>query len=428
MSTPTVASNLIAASTASSPAAIQSAPINIPQSELDDLKSRLRNTRWPSAQPVTNKAVWTQGVPLHILKHLTDYWLNKYDWRRCESLLNSWSPQSTVIDGLRIHFYHIKSTHTDALPLLITHGWPGSILEFRHCIPLLTNPASNQSTDAFHVVLPSLPGYGWSEQPSELGWDAIRVASAWSVLMKRLGYENYVAQGGDWGAQVTTRLAQQQPAGLLAIHINSLYLTQPPTLTNTLLPPSTDEQSALRIRTLYTERDSGYKVIQSTRPQTLGYALADSPVGQLAWIYDKLHEWTDRGQGSGQGNEGHLPTETKTKSAETVLRNNDEILDNITLYWLSNTATSSARFYWENGLQPTQSYTISAEMPVCVSQFMNSPVERATKQWCDYYYKNVAYWNEIDTESGGGGHFAAWEKPDILVNEVCKAFRPFRKQ
>ena len=404
-------SNLAPTSTLSSPN-IQPSPIAIPQSDLDDLKQRLRNTRWPNKEPVTDSD-WSQGAPLHAVQQLASYWQNDYDWRRCERLLNSWQPQQTTIDGLRFSFYHIRSPHANALPLLITHGWPGSILEFRHCVPLLTEPTTD-GNDAFHVVLPSLPGYGWSEQPAEVGWNAICTASAWTVLMQRLGYGQWVAQGGDWGSEVTTRLAQQAPPGLLAIHLNSVFI-DPQHEMPTILPPTQEEKEAAHIRAIYQQHDSGYNLQQSTRPQTLGYALADSATGQLAWIYEKLHAWTDRGQsldnaGGGAG-----------KAVEAVL-DRDEMLDNVTLYWLSNSATSSARYYWENG--PIQhSYAID-EVPVCVSQFMHSSVERCPRKWAERYFKRIVYWKEL----ARGGHFAAWEVPDVFVQELRDAFRQFRTQ
>ena len=342
-------------------------PIAVPQSELDDLKQRIRNTRWPHKEPVTDSNTWSQGAPLSSVKALADYWLNEYDWRRCEQLLNDWQQQQTVIDGLTISFYHIRSTYADALPLLLTHGWPGSVLEFRRCVPLLTNPSN--PAEAFHIVIPSLPGYGWSEQPSVVGWDTTRTANAWGILMQRLGYKRYVAQGGDWGAMITTRLAQQQPPGLLAIHLNSVFLT--PAKEVSAILPSDEEKSAVRKRQLYDQKGAGYFLEQSTRPQTLGYGLADSPVGQLAWIYEKLHAWTDRG-----------PDEQL--AVEAVL-SRDDILDNIMLYWLTNTATSSARYYWENGMSAHQGYTI--DLPVCVSAFTASPIpETAPRHWAERHY------------------------------------------
>ena len=393
-------STLTPSSSLSSPI-IQHVPISIPQSELDELKLRLHSTRWPSKEPVTDRT-WSQGAPLHKVRELADYWYNKYDWRRCEKLLNDWQQLQTVIDGLTISFYHLRSRHTNALPLLLTHGWPGSILEFRHCVPLLTDPST--TGDAFHVVIPSLPGYGWSEQPSVVGWDATRTANAWTVLMQRLGYKQWVAQGGDWGAMVTTRLGQLEPAGLLAIHINSLFLNPEAEMSAYL--PSDDEKEADRLRQLYVQQEAGYNLQQATRPQTLGYGLADSPVGQLAWIYEKLHAWTDRGR-------------DEQADVESIL-SRDDILDNVMLYWLTNTATSSARFYWENG-RPTQAYAI--DVPVCVSLFRHSPInERCPRRWAERYFSKLSYWHEVEP----GGHFAAWEQPELFVDELRAAFRPFR--
>ena len=336
---------------------------------------------------------------------MADYWLHTYDWRRCERLLHEWQQMQTVIDDLTISFYHVRSPHPDALPLLLTHGWPGSVLEFRHCVPQLTNPPT--AADAFHVVMPSLPGFGWSGQPSVVGWDVTRTASAWTVSMQRLGYKRWVAQGGDWGAMITTRLGQQQPLGLLAIHVNSVFLS-PPDEVSTILP-SDEEKAAVRKRKMYTKEEIAYFLQQATRPQTLGYGLADSPVGQLAWIYEKLHAWTDRGADEQQ-------------EVESVL-SRDDMLDNVMLYWLTNTATSSARFYWENGLASSQAYTI--DLPVCVSQFVHTPIpECCPRQWAERHFKHITYWHEVER----GGHFAAWEQPDLFVQEMREAFRPFRTE
>jgi pimeloyl-ACP methyl ester carboxylesterase len=281
-----------------------------PQSALDDLRQRLTRVRWPERETVTD---WSQGVPIAKLRALVEYWRTDYDWRLCEAKLNGFDQYRTEIDGLKIHFLHIRSSHVDALPIIITHGWPGSVIEFFKIIEPLTNPTAHggKPEDAFHVVAPSLPGFGFSDKPAERGWNADRIAKAWAELMRRLGYDRYVAQGGDWGSVVTTEMARQRQAGLAGIHLNMpLVIPQPVPIEGL----STDERRAVDLYQRFLSDGFGYFLLQATRPQTIGYALTDSPVGQAAWIYEKFHAWTD--------NDGDLEG--------TLTR--DEMLDNITLY------------------------------------------------------------------------------------------------
>src|SRR5258707_3590751 len=301
--------------------------VHVPQAALDDLKKKLANARWPDKEPVTD---WSQGVPLAKAQALVEYWRNRYDWRRVESTLNGLPQFRTQIDGLGIHFIHVRSKHENALPVILTHGWPGSILEFLQVIGPLVDPMAHggKADDAFHVVIPSLPGFGFSDKPTEPGWRLSRIASALAVLIARLGYSHYVAQGGDWGAGVTSWMAKQEPSGLVAVHLNLPILFPPPP------PPSggytAEEQSALAQLQKYSTDASGYASIQGTRPQTLGYGLADSPAGQAMWIYEKFQAWSDN----------------KGDPAEAI--SVDRMLDDISLYWLTDTAASSARLYYES--------------------------------------------------------------------------------
>jgi pimeloyl-ACP methyl ester carboxylesterase len=365
-----------------------------PQSALDDLRRRLANTRWPERETVMD---WSQGVPLAKLRALVDYWRTRYDWRRCEKTLNGFAQYVTAIDGLDFHFLHVRSRHERALPLIITHGWPGSVVEFLKVIGPLTDPTAHGGTaeDAFHVVAPSLPGFGFSGKPSASGWKAERIARAWAELMRRLGYDRYVAQGGDWGALVTTRLAQQRPAGLVAIHLNFPQVIPDP------IPAAQTaaEQRAVDDLARFQSQDFGYYQLQMTRPQTIGYALADSPAGQAAWIYEKFRFWSD--------NSG---------DPESAL-SRDDMLDNITLYWLTDTAASSARMYFENGFSPGS----RVNLPVGCSLFPKD-IFRAPRTWAERFYPNLFYWNEADR----GGHFAAFEQPAIFTEELRKCFRSMR--
>ena len=344
---------------------------------------------------------WSQGVPLAKARALVEYWSSRYDWRRAEDALNAWPQFRTEIDGLGVHFIHVRSKHGSALPLVLTHGWPGSVFEFLQVISALVDPTSNggQAEDAFHVVIPSLPGFGFSDKPTESGWRLPRIANAWAQLMKRLGYSRYVAQGGDWGAGVSSWMAKQQPPGLLAIHLNLPILFPPPP------PPpggyTAEEQAALTQLQRYSTDVSGYASIQGTRPQTLGYGLADSPVGQAMWIYEKFQGWTD--------NKGD------PEEAISV----DHMLDDITFYWLTNTAASSARLYYESFGKDFSRMPL--ELPVAVSIFKGD-MFTPPKVWGERTYSKLFYWNDVPK----GGHFAALEQPELFVTELRKAFRQVR--
>lgn len=370
--------------------------IAIPQEAIADLHLRLDQCRWPDREVVGDSS---QGVPLERMKALVSYWRDHYDWRRCESALNAYPQFTTVIDGVDIHFLHIRSKHPDALPMILTHGWPGSIVEFLKVIGPLTNPEAHGGTaqDAFHLVIPSLPGFGFSGKPRETGWKVERIAAAWEVLMARLGYTRFVAQGGDVGAAVTSYLGKRASPALIAVHTNQPFVLPPPPYDNL----SADEQHMLDDFARMGAHGIGYAMIQGTRPQTLGYGLADSPVGQAAWIYEKLTVWSDSGG-----------------RAENVLTR-DEILDNIMLYWLTNSATSAARFYWDNHGEAAMGIPIT--VPVGVTIFPGE-IYRAARSWAERYMANITYWNEADK----GGHFAAFEQPAIFTRELRNCFRQFR--
>ena len=370
-----------------------------PQSALDDLKQRLKSTRWPEGETVKD---WSQGVPLAKLRALVEYWKADYDWHRCEAKLNSFPQFRTKIDGLNIHFLHIRSPHENALPIIITHGWPGSVIEFLKVIDPLTNPTAHggHAEDAFHVVVPSLPGFGFSDKPSEPGWNTARIAKAWSELMRRLGYTRYVAQGGDWGSIITTTLAQRRPAGLAGIHLNMPVVFPDPIPTTGL---SAAEQRAADAFKRFQTEGFGYFLEQSTRPQTIGYALADSPIGQAAWIYEKFHDWTDN------------------KSDPESALTRDEMLDNITLYWLTDTAASSARIYFEQARLGSINNSGRVDLPVGCSIFPREIVP-APRTWAERLFPNLIYWNELDR----GGHFAAFEQPALFTKELRDCFRSLR--
>ena len=381
---------------------IESYHVNIPQFALDDLKLRLSLVRWPDRETVND---WTQGVPLVKAQTLIEYWQTKYDWRRFENEINQLPHCRTLIDGLRIHFIHIKSKHTNALPILLTHGWPGSFVEFLDLIPLLTDPTAHggQPEDAFHVVIPSLPGYAFSDKPTEGGWKNDRIAKAWIVLMERLGYQKWVAQGGDWGTDITTTLGAMRPQGLIGIHLNWQFVF-PEKIPEQLSP---DEQRAVDGMNKFFHDGSGYFYEQSTRPQTLGYALSDSPVALAMWIYEKFYAWTD--------NKG------EPEDALTV----DRMLDNISLYWLTNTGTSSARLYWERRADGVGASFAGPklDLPVAGSVFPHE-IYVAPKSWAEQKYSNLIYWHELDK----GGHFAAFQHPQVFADELRAAFRSLRQQ
>ena len=361
-----------------------------PQSALDDLQRRLTATRWPERETVSD---WSQGVPLEKLRALVDYWQHGYDWRRCEAALARIPQFRTTLDGLGIHFIHARSPHANALPLIMTHGWPGSIIEFLEIVTPLINPTAHggREGDAFHFVAPSLPGFGFSDKPSERGWNADRIARAWGELMGRLGYTRYVAQGGDWGGSVTTRMAQLNVPGVAAVH-----LTMPLVIPDELPPTLTAEQQrAIDAYKRFETDQFGYFALQSTRPQTIGYPLADSPAGQAAWIYEKFHAWTD--------NDGE-PEDALTR---------DQMLDNITLYWLTDTAASSARIYAEHAGTGESKNEGVIELPVGVSMFPREIVP-APRDWAEQFFPDLIYWNEPER----GGHFAAFEEPGLFVEEM----------
>jgi epoxide hydrolase len=370
--------------------------VHVTQAALDDLKQRLANIRWPNKEPVTE---WSQGVPLGKAQAFVEYWRTRYDWRRVESTLNALPQFRTQIDGLGIYFIHVRSKHENALPIILTHGWPGSIIEFLQVIGPLTDPTAHggKAEEAFHVVIPSLPGFGFSDKPTEVGWGLPRIANAWAVLMARLGYSHYVAQGGDWGAGVTSWMAKQRVSGLTAVHLNLPILFPPPP------PPAggytVAEKQALDHLGKYVSDASGYASIQATRPQTLGYGLADSPVGQAMWIYEKLQGWSDN------------------RSAEAI--STDHALDDITLYWLTDTAASSARLYYESFAKDFARMPI--DLPVAVSIFKGD-FFTPPKVWGDQTYSKLFYWNEVPK----GGHFAAFEQPELFVAELRKSFAQVR--
>ena len=370
--------------------------IEIADAELEDLADRLRRTRWPEAEAVDD---WSQGIPLAYVQELCTYWAEKYDWRAREARLNRFPQFRTEVDGLGIHFIHARSPHADALPVVITHGWPGSVVEFHKVIEPLTDPTAHggDASDAFHVVCPSLPGYGFSDKPALHGWTTERIADAWAALMARLGYDRYGAQGGDWGAAVTTNIGTQDVDHVAGIHLN-MPVAVPDKDTFGDLTES--ETAALGSMAHYQQWDSGYSKQQSTRPQTVGYGLVDSPAGQCAWIMEKFWAWTDC--------DGH---------PENVLTR-DELLDNVMLYWLPAAGASSARLYWESfgggGMEPVPAPTGCSIFP--------KEIFRASRRWAEKRFPNIVYWNELDK----GGHFAAFEQPDLYVDEVRKFFRLVR--
>jgi pimeloyl-ACP methyl ester carboxylesterase len=361
---------------------------------LDDLRSRLRNSRWPERETVGD---WSQGVPLAYLQDLCGYWADQYDWRATEARLNQ-IPQFTItVDGLDVHFLHVRSPHPRAVPLIMTHGWPGSFLEFERSLGPLTDPAAHGGSpdDAFDVVVPSLPGYGFSGKPAAPGWDVHRIARAWATLMSALGYERFLAQGSDWGTSVSTSLALQCPSRLLGIHL------VPP-----LVPPDRDagdltdtERAALAELDERTRSGSGYSAEQGTRPQTVGYSLLDSPAGLCAWIVEKLWGWTD-----------HPGDLSRVLTA-------DQVLDSITLYWLTGTGASSARLYWESIAQVTEWFTVATNDTIAVPagcSVFPKEVPRPSRRWAEHRFTNIVHWGEPSR----GGHFAAWEQPGLFVAEV----------
>ena len=390
--------------------AIRSFESEVPEAELDDLRRRIAATRWPDKELVTDRS---QGVQLAALQELARYWLDDYDFGRVEARLNALPQFVTEIDGVDVHFIHVRSSHEDALPLIMTHGWPGSVIEQIDTVGPLTDPTAHggKAKDAFHLVLPSLPGYGFSGRPTELGWNLGRCARAWAELMTRLGYTSYVAQGGDVGAGVTDAMGRLGPEGLIGIHTNLLV----PALNDpAALPADTEqEQGALAAIKTFQTTGNGYFVEQSTRPQTIGYPLLDSPVSLAAWMVD--HD-TDAYYKIASAFTEDKPSGNLTR---------DHILDNITLYWLTGTGASAARSYWEayGADAPGAGQTLppDAQLPVAFTTFPGE-IWRTPRSWVEQSYSNVVYFNEADK----GGHFAAWEEPELFASELRAAFRSLR--
>jgi pimeloyl-ACP methyl ester carboxylesterase len=402
------------AAAATENSAIRPFRINVPDDQLVDLRRRIVATRWPDRETVNDRS---QGVQLAEFKEMVRYWGTDYDWRKAEARLNAWPQFITTIDDVDIHFIHVRSRHPNALPIIITHGWPGSVIEQLKIIDPLTDPTAHggRAEDVFDVVIPSLPGYGFSGKPKGTGWDPDRIARAWAELMQRLGYTRYVAQGGDWGAPITSAMARQAAAGLLGIHIN-LPATVPPEVAAALgggpVPAGLSEKERAVLEALMTNAKSGnaaYFTMMTARPQTVGYGATDSPAGLAAWIlvHPGFAQWR-------YGNDAG-------KSPAT-----DDVLDNITLYWLTNTATSAARLYWENGARGSvivaaAQKTGEISLPVAITVFPDD-VYRAPETWARRAYRNLIYFHEVDK----GGHFAAWEQPELFSAELRAAFKSLR--
>ena len=391
--------------------AIRPFRVNVPDADVADLRRRLAATRWPTKELVEDRS---QGVQLATLKELVRYWATDYDWRKAETKLNAFPQFVTKIDGVDIHFIQVKSRHPNALPLIITHGWPGSVIELLKVIDPLTNPTAHGggAEDAFHVVIPSLPGYGFSGEPAELGWDASRTARAWAELMHRLGYTRYVAQGGDVGALVTDLMGRQAVEGLVGYHLN--LLTAVLAIGDQLPKESEQERAAHKALATFREDGFGYFLEMATRPQTIGYAMLDSPVALAAWLLD--HD-TDSYYKISRAFVGGEPVGNLTR---------DTIVDNITLYWLTGTAASAARSYWEDG-RALAAALASGQAPPAVTVpvgFTTFPGEiwAAPRSWVETVYPGLAYFNEVDR----GGHFAAWEEPALFASELRAAFKSLR--
>ncbi|CAM5301437.1 MULTISPECIES: epoxide hydrolase family protein [Streptomyces] len=386
--------------------------VDIPQRDLDDLHARLDRTRWPDDLSATG---WAYGVPAAYLRELAHHWRHSYDWRAAEAELNAWPQFTTVIDGTTVHFAHVRSPEPDATALILTHGWPGSIVEFLDVVGPLTDPAAHggDPADAFHVVVPSIPGFGLSGPPADTGWEAGRIAGAWAELMTRLGYERFGAQGGDWGAAISRELGRAHPGRVVGVHLNLLPGAQ------ATREPTEEELAALepgeRERTLeswrrwrdWSSEGTGYAVLNSTRPQTVGYALTDSPVGQLAWIVEKFQAWTDSAE---------LPEEAVDR---------DRLLTNVMLYWLTGTAASAARIYYERAHATGESAarpTAPSTAPTALALFpaeLQIPLRHKAERT-----ENIVRWTEL----GRGGHFAAMEEPDLLVEDIRAFFRQLREK
>ncbi|HEX2432879.1 MAG TPA: epoxide hydrolase [Gaiellaceae bacterium] len=381
--------------------------VEIPEKQVDDLRRRIEATRWPSKELVEDRS---QGVQLAALQALASYWTKEYDWRKAEAKLNALPQFTTEIDGVEIHFIHVRSAHEDALPLIMTHGWPGSVVELLETVGPLTDPTAHGggAEDAFDLVLPSVPGYGFSAEPAELGWYAGRVAQAWPELMRRLGYNRYVAQGGDVGAAITDAMGRLAPEGLIGIHTN-LFV---PVLAARLRAETDEERAATEQLDVFRASGFGYFLEQATRPQTIGYALLDSPVALAAWMLD--HD-TDSYYKIARAFVDGKPSGNLTR---------DHILDNITLYWLTGTGASAARSYWESG--QAQARAAGQDPPAMMLPFgfttFPGEIWRTPRSWVEQAYPNVIYFNEVDK----GGHFAAWEEPELFSSEVRAAFSSLR--
>jgi pimeloyl-ACP methyl ester carboxylesterase len=388
--------------------------VNIPQAEFDDLRRRIAATRWPDKETVADQS---QGIQLAKLKPLVEYWGTGYDWRKTEARLNALPQFMTEIDGVEIHFIHVRSKHPNALPVIITHGWPGSVFEMVKSIGPLTDPTAHggRAEDAFDVVIPSMPGFGFSGKPTETGWGTDRIARTWAELMKRLGYTRYVAQGGDWGSPVSQAMARLAPAGLLGIHVN-LPAVVPPEIASILAtggaaPAGLTEPERAAFDALSAGAKTGsrsYAAMMGSKPQTIGYAVTDSPVGLAAWML------------------GHPGFSHWTYDASDPEKSPDEVLDDITLYWLTNTAASAGRIYWEYGGGKSVTFsavekTSTIKLPVAVTVFPNEGF-RAPETWARRAYPNLSYFHAVEK----GGHFAAWEQPELYSAELREAFRPLR--
>jgi pimeloyl-ACP methyl ester carboxylesterase len=370
--------------------------VDVSAEVLGDLRERLRRTRWPERETVED---WSQGIPLAYTQEVCRYWAEEYDWRATERRLNSIPQFRTGLDGLGIHFRHVRSPEPGALPLVLTHGWPGSVVEFLKVLGPLTDPVGHggDRADAFHVVCPSLPGYGWSDKPSGTGWGVDRIAGAWAGLMGRLGYRRYGAQGGDWGSAVTTALGRIDVEHCAGIHLNMVRIGPGQGGEADLTDA---EREALAARAEFEQWETGYSKQQSTRPQTLGYGLVDSPAAQAAWILEKFRAWTDC-----DGDPEHVLTR-------------DELLDNVMLYWLPAAGASSARLYWESFRGRSSEPVL---VPTGVSIFPKE-LSHPSRRWAERLYRDIRYWNELDR----GGHFAAFEQPDLFVDEIRASFRVIR--
>ena len=379
--------------------AIEPFELRVSDAQLADLNRRLRDTRWPERETVED---WSQGVPLAYLQDLVAYWQNDYDWRARETRLNRFPQLRVTVGSERIHLYHVRSRHAQAMPLIMTHGWPGSVIEFLEVLAPLTSPEEfgGDPRDAFHVVCPSLPGYGFSDKPAQRGCGVERIAALWDELMVKLGYPSYYAQGGDWGAAVTTQIGVQNLGHCRGIHLNMPVAAPPPGAGK---DPTVAERRAFDAISHYRRWESGYSTQQSTRPQTLGYGLADSPVGQCAWIIEKFRAWTD------------------CDGAPESAVSRDQLLDNVMMYWLPGTGASSARLYWESFGGSSASEQPKVTLPTGCSLFAKE-LSQPPREWVAGRYVNLVYWNEVSK----GGHFAAFEQPALFTEEVRRCFRLMR--